>query len=301
MDPVQFFVVDYDDDDSVVLDIVNWPGTLDLEFSLDNSSWTDADLDNDGDEEFNSGFDGEGKLLTYWRIGSPLDTGADVEFQAEISHGSNLFSSVWSSWDRPPSNHTFCVVGGNDAVTPYDECANQPPTADAGPDELFPCIQYDIVIEGTASDPDGDSLTYRWLEGETVLLGWTSVNENGECPLDLSAILIGTGTYILTLEVSDGQATSTDDMILTICGPVPTVEILIENVKIDMKDGKFGIKGHFSDVTDPDFADLLVDPQFRIRLELQTGGTSTDPEFGIVGIDQMPLTSDDTKMNFPAP
>jgi len=79
------------------------------------------------------------------------------------------------------------------------------------------------------------------------------------------------------------------------------VDLIIENVKIDLKDGKFGIKGHFADVTDPDFLELLNDPQFRIRLELQTGGTPTDPEFGIAGEDQVPLTSDGTKMNFPGP
>ncbi|MFX0200086.1 MAG: hypothetical protein ACFFCW_28530 [Candidatus Hodarchaeota archaeon] len=83
--------------------------------------------------------------------------------------------------------------------------------------------------------------------------------------------------------------------------PVASVEMVIQSVKIDMKDGKFGIKGYFTDPMDPDFANLVIDPQFRILFELQTGGTPTEPEFGIVGEDQVPLTSDDTKLVFPAP
>ncbi len=74
-----------------------------------------------------------------------------------------------------------------------------------------------LRFSGTANDPDGDSLTYRWLEGSTELSSWQPVGSNGEAYLDLSQVpLFGIGEHILTLEVSDGQSTSADDMILTI-------------------------------------------------------------------------------------
>ena len=100
---------------------------------------------------------------------------------------------------------------------------NTPPVADAGPNEYF--VSSDNVasttINGTATDADGDSLTCRWMYGAQVLTnGWINVVE-GSCPLDLSTILFGVGTYTLTLEVSDGQAGSSDDMVLTVQNSAP--------------------------------------------------------------------------------
>ena len=70
---------------------------------------------------------------------------------------------------------------------------------------------------GTATDEDSDDdLEYRWLEGETVLLDWTAVGQNGECSLDLSTLSSLIGSHKFTLEVSDGEATSSDEMILKI-------------------------------------------------------------------------------------
>ena len=46
-------------------------------------------------------------------------------------------------------------------------------------------------------------------------------------------------------------------------------------------------------MTDPDFENLVFDPQSQLLLELQTGGTEDNPEFGIVGEDQIQLTTDD--------
>lgn len=74
--------------------------------------------------------------------------------------------------------------------------------------------------------------------------------------------------------------------------PQPTLEMVIDKVEVNLKDGKFEIKGTL-DVTDPDFANLVLNPQSRMLLELQTGGTATEPEFGIVGEDQVQLTTDD--------
>jgi YVTN family beta-propeller protein len=91
-------------------------------------------------------------------------------------------------------------------------------TADAGPDITITNLdQETTIIQGTASDPEGDPMTYRWLEGATELLGSTAVSAGGEAPLDLSTFdFFSLGDHTLTLEVTDGTDTDTDEMILTV-------------------------------------------------------------------------------------
>jgi hypothetical protein len=130
---------------------------------------------------------------------------------------------------RVPTNGTFTTTAsGSITFGLIDglQSLNTPPVADAGPNEYF--VSSDNVasttLNGTATDADGDPLTCRWMYGAQVLTGtgdgWVSVVD-GSCPLDLSSILFGVGTYTLTLEVSDGQAGSSDDMVLTVQNSAP--------------------------------------------------------------------------------
>ncbi|MHC4322485.1 MAG: leucine-rich repeat domain-containing protein, partial [Planctomycetota bacterium] len=108
----------------------------------------------------------------------------------------------------------------------YDagDCLNQPPTVDAGENINTDTVtQSSTILLGGASDPDSDPLTYRWLEGTTVLLSTTDVVE-GSAYLNLSSLSsFSIGQHTLTLEVSDGHTTVTDNMILTIENSSPTV------------------------------------------------------------------------------
>lgn len=74
--------------------------------------------------------------------------------------------------------------------------------------------------------------------------------------------------------------------------PEPTINMFINKIEIHLEDGKFEIKGYL-DTSDEDFENLVLDPQFRMLLELQTGGTKENPELGIVGEDQIQLITDD--------
>lgn len=100
---------------------------------------------------------------------------------------------------------------------------NSQPVANAGENiNLFSESVSTTTIHGTATDQNTSAvLSYRWQEGQTILLDWSSVAQDGDCPLALAAISLSNGTHTLTLKVSDGRTTATDDMILTIENSAP--------------------------------------------------------------------------------
>jgi hypothetical protein len=100
---------------------------------------------------------------------------------------------------------------------------NSPPEADAGENTyVFSEDQGDTVLHGTAVDADGDLLTCRWLEGDTELASWQYVEDEGQASLALQDVpLLSLGEHVLTLEVSDGQATSSDTMTLIVENSAP--------------------------------------------------------------------------------
>jgi sugar lactone lactonase YvrE len=101
-----------------------------------------------------------------------------------------------------------------------------PPTADAGNNVSLSSEQVAAaILYGTASDPDGGALTYRWVRklagGTTPLMDWAPVGANCEAPLPLSRLTLPQGTHTLILEVSDGDLSARDEMILTIENAAP--------------------------------------------------------------------------------
>jgi len=88
------------------------------------------------------------------------------------------------------------------------ENPNTAPTADAGADQSFDCVvrSADVSLDGSgSSDADGDDLTYSWT------LGGTEVSTDAS----FSATL-GGGTHTYTLTVSDGTASASDDVTVTV-------------------------------------------------------------------------------------
>ncbi|MCD6250197.1 MAG: DUF1566 domain-containing protein [candidate division Zixibacteria bacterium] len=117
--------------------------------------------------------------------------------------------------------------------------SNKEPTANAGPNLTISIKEQDLtIVQGTATDPDNDLLTYRWLEEGTELFTWEEVGLNGEAYLDLSLVPnFSIGEHTLTLEVSDGQVTSLDEMLLTV-SPLPVCSstvVTISDLKIEVE------------------------------------------------------------------
>jgi sugar lactone lactonase YvrE len=91
---------------------------------------------------------------------------------------------------------------------------NSPPVASAGPDQTIPPTQavMRVTLDGVGSrDADGDVLDYAWSEGGTVL------GRGSRVSVDLPI-----GKHTLVLTVGDGEATTTDEVLIDIPAPKPT-------------------------------------------------------------------------------
>ncbi len=88
---------------------------------------------------------------------------------------------------------------------------NQPPTATAAAlsDTSGPASLTVTVTGDGSTDPDGDTLSYRWTLGSTDLGTASTVSHTFDTP----------GTYELVLTVSDGSATDTDSILVTVTDP----------------------------------------------------------------------------------
>jgi len=90
---------------------------------------------------------------------------------------------------------------------------NQPPVADAGDDDTVPAdalCEADVSLDGGGSyDPDGTIEKYTWTGPFGGVLG---VNPT---------VTLGLGENTITLTVSDGELTSTDEVVVTVEDTTP--------------------------------------------------------------------------------
>ena len=112
---------------------------------------------------------------------------------------------------------------GSDTVV-VTVAANQPPTADAGPDQTVSDTDGNdvasVTLDGSgSSDPDGHIVAYEWREG-AALLG-TAVT----CTTDVSV-----GTHTMTLTVTDEYgAQSADEVLVTVVSQPQPQEVFRED------------------------------------------------------------------------
>ena len=156
---------------------------------------------------------------------------ADFTDQSTDSDGT-IVSHSWNFGDGSTStamnpSHTYAAIGtytvtltvtddegathnASQDVSVSGNTSNNPPTADAGPDQSLTDSDESgdesVTLDGSDStDPDGDNLTFSWsLDGSEI--------GTGETYLHTFAI----GSHTITLTVSDGEFTHSDDVRITV-------------------------------------------------------------------------------------
>jgi hypothetical protein len=140
--------------------------------------------------------DPDGDPLTYaWsREGAELGSGALLTVSLPL--GSHQLTLVVSDGvDTAANTVTVNVVS-----------QNRPPLAEAGPTGLKVISPNNrnakVTLDGSqSSDPDGDALRFQWLRRDAVLAEGARVQ-----------LTLPVGLHCLTLRVTDGQASATDNI-----------------------------------------------------------------------------------------
>ncbi|MDA0272307.1 MAG: HYR domain-containing protein [Proteobacteria bacterium] len=103
--------------------------------------------------------------------------------------------------------------------------SNQPPTANAGTDQTVECANPSgtpVALDGSGSnDPNNDTLSYTWTG--------TSISATGPQP----TVTLGKGIHTITLTVSDGTASDTDEVVITIQDTTPPVLTIPGNIVVE--------------------------------------------------------------------
>ena len=158
--------------------------------------------------------DPDGDQLTYsWSHYSSLEiilTGAGSlapSFTAPQVHGNTTITFTLTA-DDGRENGTDTVQ-----VTILDMPANSPPSVDAGePVAVREGVQ--LTLNATASDPDGDQLTYSWSHDSTLDISLTSADSLS--PTFTAPQVSANTTVAFTLTADDGADTHSDAVTVTI-------------------------------------------------------------------------------------
>jgi hypothetical protein len=138
-------------------------------------------------------------------------------FQQIISNLNGLITSGDGPDHRWPdiNNHGEIVwesLGKIFKATPIP--VNQPPVADAGPDQT-PFVTDTVTLDGSgSSDPDGDPLTYFWSITSQPIGSTTNLSDPNA--VNPTFLVDKFGTYVIQLIVNDGTVDSVPDTVTII-------------------------------------------------------------------------------------
>ena len=173
--------------------------------------------------------------------------------------------------------------------------ANEPPTADAGPDQIVEWTGGAVSLNGGgSSDDDGDPLTYSWVFTSKPLGSTASLTGTNTATPSFTPDLLG--DYVVELVVNDGTVDSDPDTVtITVRDTTaPTVTAALVPVvgdDDDHDDGLFRVEFSCSDSCDTNPAvtatlnGILVSNGQIVSLQLDDdGGQEVKWEDGILEI-----------------
>jgi PKD repeat protein len=148
--------------------------------------------------------------------------------------------------DEAGSSYTIDDIGSA-ALTV--EGANEQPTADAGADQTVDEGDEVTLDASGSSDPDGDSLSYVW--SETTSSGVTLDDDTSATPSFTAPDVESETTLNFEVEVSDGTATDTDSVNVTV-QPVNEEPAASFSFSPDSPEASEQVSFNASDSNDPD-------------------------------------------------
>jgi hypothetical protein len=219
----------------------DWPGGSGEYFLIENRQRTGFDIGLDGCgilvwhiDEAQTNNKNEGHTAGSHRL---VDLEEADSPPSDLDNGNNRGDSgdpfpgvtnnlVWDDDTSPTarlysgsaSNQSMRIVTTSCGSSMTVSFNNAPPVADAGDDVVTECTSpgnTPVMLDGTgSSDPDGDMLTYSWSATGVVFNNSTSATPTGQFPM---------GTTVVTLTVSDGALTDTDQVSVTVEDTTPPV------------------------------------------------------------------------------
>jgi outer membrane protein OmpA-like peptidoglycan-associated protein len=149
---------------------------------------------------------------------------------------------------------------------PAPVAQNRPPVVKAQCDPCTVEVGRNSTVTASASDPDGDMLTYRWASPQGVLTNPTERQTLWTAPQQ-------EGPVAITVTVNDGRGgTASDTVSITVTRP-PVKTYTFEDVHFDFD--RYSLRPEATRVLDEAVAALKQDPTLRLQVEGHTCNIGT--------------------------
>jgi len=165
-----------------------------------------------------SGSDADGDTLTYrWSLrGVEVATTATYITQDNLTIDTYEYTCIVSDGQ---------AAAGDRVIVTVQAAPNNAPVANAGSDVTVTEGNTATTLTCSGTDADGDSLTYSWTLGgveKATTASYTTPND------------LATGTHEYTCTVSDGQASSNDNVVVEVqAAPEQNTTIVIPGTDVD--------------------------------------------------------------------
>jgi hypothetical protein len=224
-----------------------------------NVSWTDTNLGNP-QIFFKQSIDGGVMFSTTQNLSNDAGLGFASEVQMAADSKGNL-NVVWSDTDDATGvNQIFFRRSFSNPKK-----ANQPPVANAGPDQKVECTGHGcalVTLDGSkSSGPDGDTLSFVWQDESNKQVGTSAVTQ--------LAVPMGTHTFTLTVAYAGGLPSTAVTHVTVRDTTPPTLQVSLSPNVIRSREQKRVRVNATVKVSD------VCDPNPKVKL---VSITSNDPD-----------------------